>query len=54
MASGVRIPHWLAQARHILDRDFRESLTTTQIARSVGVHPVYLAQVFRQYFGVGV
>ena len=54
MAAGVRIPHWLAQARQILDQDFRERLTTTQIARVVGVHPVYLAQVFRQYFGVGV
>src|SRR5262245_19233021 len=47
MAAGVRIPHWLAQARHMLDQDFRERLTTTQIARAVGVHPVYLAQVFR-------
>ena len=35
----------------MIDRDFREALTTAFIARTVGVHPVYLAQVFRQVYG---
>ena len=51
MASRVRIPHWLEQVRHSLDRDFREALTTAYLARTVGVHPVYLAQVFRRVYG---
>ena len=38
----------------MLDRDFRERLTTAHIARVVGVHPVYLAQRFRQHFACGV
>lgn len=35
----------------MLDQDFRETLTTALLARTVGVHPVYLAQVFRRVYG---
>jgi AraC-like DNA-binding protein len=57
MSSDVGIPHcpyWLTEARQLLDRDFRERLTTTHIARTVGVHPVYLAQMFQRHFNCGV
>ncbi|NOT64050.1 MAG: helix-turn-helix transcriptional regulator [Acidobacteria bacterium] len=57
MSSDVRLPHWpawLEEARQMLDRDFRERLTTAHIARTVGVHPVYLAQMFRKHFACGV
>ena len=57
MSSDVRPPHcpaWLIEARQLLDRDFRERLTTTHIARVVGVHPVYLAQMFQKHFHCGV
>jgi AraC family transcriptional regulator len=54
MSSHVRLPHWLAEARQMLDRDFRERLTSAQIAQTVGVHPVYLAQTFQKFFGCGV
>jgi AraC family transcriptional regulator len=54
MSSEVRLPHWLTEARQLLDRDFRERLTTAHVARTVGVHPVYLAQMFRKFFNYGV
>ena len=46
-----RPPRWLEHAREILHAHFPESLHLKQIAKSVGVHPVYLAQGFRSYHG---
>jgi AraC family transcriptional regulator len=43
-------PPWLNQAKDILNAQFNEPLTVAGIARSVGVHPVYLSAVFRQNF----
>ena len=43
-------PVWLNQAREMLHAHFSESLTHTQIANSVGVHPVHLAREFRRHF----
>ncbi|MCI0416483.1 AraC family transcriptional regulator [bacterium] len=40
--------HWLEQAREILHDRFSERLSLSEIARLVGVHPVYLANSFRQ------
>jgi AraC family transcriptional regulator len=54
MSSDVRLPHWLTEARQLLDRDYRERISTTHIARTVGVHPVYLAQMFQKHFNCGV
>jgi len=47
-------PAWLRQAREMLVEHFSETLKLTQIAREVGVHPVYLATAFRQKFGVTI
>jgi AraC family transcriptional regulator len=47
-------PAWLRQAREMLSEHFSETLKLTQIAREVGVHPVYLATTFRQKFGVTI
>jgi AraC family transcriptional regulator len=47
-------PTWLRQAREIIVERFPETLKLTQIAAEVGVHPVYLATVFRQKFGVTI
>jgi AraC family transcriptional regulator len=49
--SGRGVPRWLEQARDILYAHFAERLTLTGIAESVGVHPVYLASVFRKQYG---
>ncbi len=40
-------PLWLEQTREILHSRFSESLTIAALASTVGVHPVYLASVFR-------
>jgi AraC family transcriptional regulator len=42
-------PLWLKQAVELLHDRFAESLSLRHIARSVGVHPVHLARVFRQH-----
>lgn len=43
-------PRWLDRAKEIVHDRFAERLTIAEIADSVGVHPVYLAQLFRQHF----
>ena len=46
-----RPPRWLIRAREVLHDRARDELTMTAIAGEVGVHPVYLARVFRRFFG---
>ena len=46
-----RPPRWLARARELLHDRACEELTMATIAGEVGVHPVYLARVFRRFFG---
>ena len=51
--SSARIPrdlHSLRRACEYMRAHFRENLTLAQVARAVGVHPVYLGQIFRQEF----
>jgi AraC family transcriptional regulator len=43
-------PPWIEQARAILHAHFDESLPIGHLARSVGVHPVYLSSVFRAHY----
>ena len=47
-----RPPAWLSQAREYLHAHFNESFQVTDVAAAVGVHPVHLARVFRQHYGV--
>jgi AraC family transcriptional regulator len=42
-------PQWLEQARELLHDQFREPLTLSKVAASVGVHPIHLARVFRRH-----
>jgi AraC family transcriptional regulator len=53
-ASVCRPPGWLKQAKQLLHDRFAEQLTLAEIAQSVGVHPVHLAQVFPKYFNCTV
>lgn len=46
-----RPPRWLAQAREVLHDRAREEVTMAEVARDAGVHPVYLARMFRRFFG---
>ena len=45
-----RPPSWLRQARELLSERFAERLTLEDVARTVGVHPVHLAQTFRKNY----
>jgi len=47
-------PSWLRQAREIIVEHFAETLRLTEIAATVGVHPVYLATAFRKKYGMTV
>lgn len=49
-SSEPRQPHWLKQAREILHENFAERMSLSEIAESVGIHPVYLAEIFRQHY----
>jgi AraC family transcriptional regulator len=45
-----RRPPWLKAAQELLHARCREHLSLTEIARTVGIHPVHLATTFRQHF----
>ena len=45
----TRPPAWLGAAVELLEAEFRESLTVSDIAARVGVHPFHLAKVFRRF-----
>jgi AraC family transcriptional regulator len=44
-------PLWADRARELLHAGYRESLSMTAVADSVGVNPAHLARVFRREFG---
>jgi AraC family transcriptional regulator len=46
-----RPPRWLIRARELLHDRAADELTMATVAREAGVHPVYLARVFRRFFG---
>ena len=48
-AQERRPPAWLAAAVELLRAEFRESLTVTDVAARVGVHPLHLSKVFRRF-----
>ena len=47
-------PRWLTQARELLHEHYTESLTLDDMAQTVGVHPVHLAQTFHKSYGCTV
>jgi AraC family transcriptional regulator len=49
--AGQRPPRWLVRARELLHDRAHDELTMAMIANQAGVHPVYLARVFRRFFG---
>jgi len=44
------VPPWLNRARELLHDQFRERLTLSKVAASVGVHETHLCREFRRYF----
>ncbi len=49
-ASALQPPRWLEQARQLLHDRFAEPLTLAEIAKTVGIHPVHLSQVFHKHY----
>lgn len=49
-----RGPGWLGDAVRDIEERFPEPLRVQDVARRAGVHPVYLARVFRRTFGCSV
>jgi AraC family transcriptional regulator len=47
-------PPWLGRCEEFLRAHFRESISLRDAAREAGVHPVYLARVFRARHGCSV
>ena len=47
---GHESPRWLQQAKTLLQARFAENLTLADVAQTVGVHPVHLAQTFRKTY----
>lgn len=45
-----RPPKWLIRVVEKLNEDFAEGLTSESLAAEAGVHPVYLASVFRKFY----
>jgi AraC family transcriptional regulator len=49
--SGPKEPHWLRHARELLHDRLGESLTLSDVASAVGIHPAHLARTFRKRYG---
>jgi AraC family transcriptional regulator len=46
----ARPPSWIGRARELLHDKCSDTLQITEVARQLGVHPVYFARAFRQAF----
>ena len=45
---------WLRRALDYLEANYRSRLTVTEVARQAGIHPSYLAELFRERFATSV
>jgi AraC family transcriptional regulator len=45
------VPRWFPRVESFLDAHFRDSISLRDVAREAGIHPVYLARVFRRVKG---
>ena len=51
---GNSVPRWLSRTRELLQEEFREHQTLTDLAARAGVHPSHLAREFRAHYGLSV
>jgi AraC family transcriptional regulator len=47
-------PEWLLDIKNIIETSYQENLTTKDLAKYTNNHPVYLARIFKQFFGFGI
>lgn len=45
-------PDWVAAIKNLIDENYQQKLTLTDIAKEAGMHPVYLSSQFERYFSV--
>lgn len=50
----VRSPEWLKHAESFIRTNYRSAISLNAIAEQAGVHPVYLARVFRRRYNCSV
>ncbi|MEQ9466098.1 MAG: AraC family transcriptional regulator [Ekhidna sp.] len=48
------IPEWIYHIKSYLDLNFTQNIQTSELADKYGIHPVYLARVFRKYYGLSI
>lgn len=48
-ADEKKAPAWMSRVIELLHAEFCENLTVNYVASVVGVHPIYLSKVFRQF-----
>src|SRR5262249_47832559 len=46
-----KLPVWLARAKEMLHEHSSESITLSEVAKQVDIHPVHLAREFRKFYG---
>jgi len=51
---GDPVPPWLDRVEEFLQERFREAVSLRDVAQEAGVHPVYLARIFRRRHGCSV
>jgi AraC family transcriptional regulator len=47
-------PSWLRQAKDMIHDSALEGVSLVKVATSVGVHPTYLARMFRKFYGCSI
>lgn len=47
-------PQWLTELKNILDASYNESLKSKDLAKVFGIHPVYMARVFKRFYGQSI
>jgi AraC family transcriptional regulator len=47
-------PRWLREAKDLIHEHFAAGISLINISTLVGVHPTYLARMFRKYYGCTV
>lgn len=50
VAGSRHVPRWLLRARDMIQAQFLDVPSLTEIARTAGVHPVHLSREFRRHF----
>ena len=44
------LPHWLREARELIEEQFLGPVRLFKVAATVGVHPAYLSRMFRKHY----